>query len=82
MGSKGAALSNAVSYALNLFMLALYVRLSSACKRRTWNGFSVEGFKELRPFAALAVQGRAHGSAAGASLQGLQIWRASKKKAQ
>lgn len=55
MGSKGAALSNAVSYALNLFMLALYVRLSSACKRRTWNGFSMEGFKELRPFAALAV---------------------------
>jgi MATE family multidrug resistance protein len=32
----------------------VYVRLSSAC-RRTWNGFSVEAFKELRPFAALAV---------------------------
>ncbi|XP_025821778.1 protein DETOXIFICATION 16-like [Panicum hallii] len=54
MGSKGAALSNAISYSVNLVILAVYVRLSSAC-RRTWNGFSVEAFKELRPFAALAV---------------------------
>ncbi|GJN02950.1 hypothetical protein PR202_ga20346 [Eleusine coracana subsp. coracana] len=54
MGIKGAALSNAISYAVNLIMLALYVRLSSACER-TWNGFSMEGLKELRPFAALAV---------------------------
>ncbi|XP_066353257.1 protein DETOXIFICATION 16-like isoform X1 [Miscanthus floridulus] len=54
MGSKGAALSNAVSYGLNLVILALYVRLSGACER-TWNGFSVEGFKELRQFANLAV---------------------------
>ncbi|KAK3142618.1 hypothetical protein QOZ80_4BG0349010 [Eleusine coracana subsp. coracana] len=54
MGIKGAALSNAISYAVNLLILALYVRLSSACER-TWNGFSMEGFKELRPFAALAV---------------------------
>jgi MATE family multidrug resistance protein len=54
MGSKGAALSNAVSYGLNLAILALYVRLSGACER-TWNGFSMEGFKELRQFANLAV---------------------------
>ncbi|CAL5008037.1 unnamed protein product [Urochloa decumbens] len=54
MGSKGAALANAVSCALNLVILALYVRMSSSC-RRTWNGFSMEAFKELRPFAALAV---------------------------
>ncbi|KAJ1267729.1 hypothetical protein BS78_07G079900 [Paspalum vaginatum] len=54
MGSKGAAISNAVSYALNLLILALYVRLSSACKR-TWTGFSMDGLKELRGFAALAV---------------------------
>ncbi|CAO2168238.1 unnamed protein product [Urochloa humidicola] len=54
MGSKGAALANAVSSAVNLAMLALYVRMSSAC-RRTWNGFSMEAFKELRSFAALAV---------------------------
>ncbi|OEL21224.1 Protein DETOXIFICATION 16 [Dichanthelium oligosanthes] len=54
MGSKGAALSNAISYAVNLAMLAAYVRLSGACKE-TWNGFSMEGFKELRRFADLAV---------------------------
>jgi MATE family multidrug resistance protein len=54
LGSKGAAVSNAISYAVNLVILALYVRLSSACKR-TWNGFSMEGFKELRQFANLAV---------------------------
>ncbi|KAL6839348.1 hypothetical protein ACP4OV_030845 [Aristida adscensionis] len=54
MGSKGAALSNAISYAVNLAILALYVRLSSACKS-TWNGFSMEAFKELRRFTELAV---------------------------
>ncbi|RLM92705.1 protein DETOXIFICATION 16-like [Panicum miliaceum] len=53
MGSKGAALINAISDAVNLAMLALYVRLSSACKD-TWNGFSMEGFKDLG-FADLAV---------------------------
>ena len=54
MGSKGAALSNAGSYAVSLAMLSLYVRRSGAC-RRTWNGFSMEAFKDLRPFVALAV---------------------------
>ncbi|TVU12903.1 hypothetical protein EJB05_46569 [Eragrostis curvula] len=54
MGSRGAALSNAVSYAINLVMLALYVRMSSACKG-TWNGFSKDGLLELRRFTKLAV---------------------------
>ncbi|GJN38669.1 hypothetical protein PR202_gb27734 [Eleusine coracana subsp. coracana] len=54
MGSKGAALSTAISYAINLTILALYVRLSSACKR-TWTGFSAEAFAGLRDFAKLAV---------------------------
>ncbi|KAL6903573.1 hypothetical protein ACP4OV_004386 [Aristida adscensionis] len=56
MGSKGAALSTAVSYGVNLAILALYVRLSSSCKR-TWTGFSVEAFsfRELRRFTELAV---------------------------
>jgi MATE family multidrug resistance protein len=54
MGAKGAALSNAISYAVNLVMLSVYVRLSSSCKD-TWNGFSREGFKDLRKFADLAV---------------------------
>jgi MATE family multidrug resistance protein len=53
MGSKGAALSNAVSYAINLIILALYVRLSAACKE-TWNGFSWEAFKDLWRFTELA----------------------------
>ncbi|CAO2187219.1 unnamed protein product [Urochloa humidicola] len=54
LGSKGAALANAISCAINLVILALYVRMSSVC-RRTWNGFSMEAFKELRSFTALAV---------------------------
>ncbi|KAM0845241.1 hypothetical protein ACQ4PT_056514 [Festuca glaucescens] len=53
MGSKGAALSGAISYSANLAMLTLYTRLSGACKR-TWTGFSMEAFKELRQFGALA----------------------------
>jgi multidrug resistance protein, MATE family len=53
MGSKGAALSNGVSYAVNLVVLALYVRLSGAC-RETWKGFSREAFKDLWRFAELA----------------------------
>ncbi|XP_066367018.1 protein DETOXIFICATION 16-like isoform X1 [Miscanthus floridulus] len=53
MGSKGAALSNAVSYAINLIILALYVRLSAACKE-TWHGFSWEAFKDLWRFTELA----------------------------
>ena len=54
MGSKGAALSNAVSYAVNLVILAVYVRVSTACKD-TWSGFSREAFKELRQFTELAM---------------------------
>ncbi|TVU30915.1 hypothetical protein EJB05_22568, partial [Eragrostis curvula] len=54
MGSKGAALSTAVTGAINLAMQASYIRMSSACKA-TWNGFSREAFKELRHFAELAV---------------------------
>ncbi|KXG21781.1 hypothetical protein SORBI_3009G106900 [Sorghum bicolor] len=41
MGSKGAALSAAVSYGVNLTILALYVRLSGACNA-TWTGFSTD----------------------------------------
>jgi MATE family multidrug resistance protein len=56
MGSKGAALSAAVSYGTNLTILALYVRMSGACKK-TWTGFSREAFTitGLRGFAKLAV---------------------------
>nr|CAB3494662.1 unnamed protein product [Digitaria exilis] len=54
MGSKGAALSNAISYAVNLGMLAVYVRVSGACKE-TWSGFSKEAFKDLLRFTELAL---------------------------
>ncbi|XP_047059139.1 protein DETOXIFICATION 16-like [Lolium rigidum] len=54
MGSRGAALSNAVSYCVNLAILVVYVRVSSACKR-TWTGFSMEAWKELRRFTQLAI---------------------------
>ncbi|CAD6334102.1 unnamed protein product [Miscanthus lutarioriparius] len=54
MGSKGAALSSAISYSFNLAMLALYVRFSSACKR-TWTGFSTEAFRDLLRFTKLAI---------------------------
>ncbi|CAM0908082.1 unnamed protein product [Alopecurus aequalis] len=53
MGSKGAALSIGVSYATNLAMLTLYTKLSGACNK-TWTGYSMEAFKELRQFTALA----------------------------
>ncbi|KAF0930091.1 hypothetical protein E2562_027922 [Oryza meyeriana var. granulata] len=54
MGSKGAALSGAVTYWTNLAILALYVRLSSACET-TWTGFSMDALRELRRFTDLAV---------------------------
>lgn len=54
MGGKGAALSTAVSYGISLTILALYVRMSSACKR-TWTGFSTEAFAGLSDYAKLAV---------------------------
>ncbi|KAL6604797.1 hypothetical protein ACP70R_042741 [Stipagrostis hirtigluma subsp. patula] len=54
MGSRGAALSNAVSYWVNLGILAVYVRVSSAC-RETWTGFSAEAFRDALGFFRLAV---------------------------
>uniref|UniRef100_A0A0E0G6N9 Protein DETOXIFICATION n=1 Tax=Oryza nivara TaxID=4536 RepID=A0A0E0G6N9_ORYNI len=54
MGSKGAALSNAVSYWINVAILAVYVRVSSSCKK-TWTGFSVEAFHDPLSFFRLAI---------------------------
>jgi len=54
MGSKGAALSNAVSYWVNVAILAVYVRVSSACKE-TWTGFSTEAFRDALSFFRLAI---------------------------
>ncbi|CAI9098555.1 OLC1v1035224C1 [Oldenlandia corymbosa var. corymbosa] len=54
LGSKGAALANAISYWINLLLLATYVRLSPSCKK-TWNGFSKDSLKGVPKFLKLAV---------------------------
>jgi MATE family multidrug resistance protein len=54
LGSRGAALSIAISYWINVIVLAVYVRVSSSCKK-TWTGFSVEAFHDLLSFFRLAV---------------------------
>ncbi|XP_047064901.1 protein DETOXIFICATION 16-like [Lolium rigidum] len=54
LGSKGAALSIAISYWINVIVLAVYVRVSSSCKK-AWTGFSVEAFHDLLSFFRLAV---------------------------
>nr|CAB3467982.1 unnamed protein product [Digitaria exilis] len=54
MGSKGAALGNAVSYWVNVAILAVYVRVSPDCNK-TWTGFSMEAFGDALGFLRLAV---------------------------
>uniref|UniRef100_A0A453RG22 Protein DETOXIFICATION n=1 Tax=Aegilops tauschii subsp. strangulata TaxID=200361 RepID=A0A453RG22_AEGTS len=54
MGSKGAALSNAISYWVYVIVLAVYVRVSGSCKE-TWTGFSTEAFRDVLSFFRLAV---------------------------
>uniref|UniRef100_A0A0D9XIS6 Protein DETOXIFICATION n=1 Tax=Leersia perrieri TaxID=77586 RepID=A0A0D9XIS6_9ORYZ len=55
MGSRGAALANAVSYGVNVAILAFYVRASKSGCKATWGSFSGEAFRELRQFVALAL---------------------------
>nr|XP_051186320.1 protein DETOXIFICATION 16-like isoform X2 [Lolium perenne]XP_051186321.1 protein DETOXIFICATION 16-like isoform X2 [Lolium perenne] len=54
MGIKGAAVANAISFLVNVSILALYVRLSPSCKT-TWTGFSCEAFHDIPAFLKLAV---------------------------
>ncbi|KAA8542245.1 hypothetical protein F0562_023619 [Nyssa sinensis] len=54
LGTKGAALSNAISYWINVLILAIYIKCSPACQR-TWTGFSKEGMKNLVSFLSLAI---------------------------
>ncbi|KAK3129127.1 hypothetical protein QOZ80_6BG0472000 [Eleusine coracana subsp. coracana] len=54
LGSKGAALSNAVSNWINVAVLAVYVRVSDTCKE-TWTGFSAEAFRDAFGFIRLAI---------------------------
>lgn len=54
LGSKAAALSTAISYWINVLILAVYIRFSPNCQK-TWNGFSKEGMKDLVGFLSLAI---------------------------
>ncbi|CAL4969903.1 unnamed protein product [Urochloa decumbens] len=54
MGRNGAAMANGVSYFANLSFLAVYIRVSPAC-RSTWTGFSAEAFRGVCDFLKLAV---------------------------
>lgn len=54
LGSRGAALSNSISYWVNVLLISLYVKFSPACKQ-TWTGFSVRALHNLLDFLKLAV---------------------------
>ncbi|KAG1334157.1 protein DETOXIFICATION 16-like [Cocos nucifera] len=54
LGSRGAALANSFSYWMNVLLLALFVKLSPACKK-TWTGFSREALHDISNFFRLAV---------------------------
>lgn len=54
LGTKGAALATTISYWINTLILALYIKLSRAC-RRTWTGFSTEALSDVLNFLRLAV---------------------------
>ena len=53
-GHKGAALSNAISYWINVLILAIYIKFSPLCEK-TWTGFSKEGMRNLVSFLWLAI---------------------------
>ncbi|KAL4320592.1 hypothetical protein AHAS_Ahas14G0025900 [Arachis hypogaea] len=54
LGSTGAALSNCISYWVNVLILALYIKFSSRCSE-TWTGFSLEAFHNIPSFLKLAI---------------------------
>ncbi|CAO2034456.1 unnamed protein product [Urochloa humidicola] len=54
LGYKGAALASAISYLTNVSILAIYVRLSPACKN-TWRGLAKEAFHDIPNFLKLGV---------------------------
>lgn len=54
LGSRGAALANAISLWINVLLLAIYIRVSPSCKK-TWTGFSKEAFHNIPTFFKLAV---------------------------
>ncbi|XP_059639537.1 protein DETOXIFICATION 16-like [Cornus florida] len=54
LGNRGAALANAISYWINVLLLALYVKFSPSCAK-TWTGFSKEALHNILTFLKLAV---------------------------
>ncbi|XP_061374555.1 protein DETOXIFICATION 16-like [Gastrolobium bilobum] len=54
LGSKGAALSNSISYWVNVILISLYVEFSPSCKQ-SWTGFSKRPLHNLLDFLKLAV---------------------------
>ncbi|XP_065860354.1 protein DETOXIFICATION 16-like isoform X2 [Euphorbia lathyris] len=54
LGSKGAALAISISYWINVFLLAMYIKLSPACIN-TWIGFSKEAMHDILSFLKLAI---------------------------
>ncbi|KAH6763068.1 MATE efflux family protein [Perilla frutescens var. hirtella] len=53
-GSRGAAVANAVSYWINVVLLVVYIKFSSACAE-SFTGFSREAFSDMLGFLRLAV---------------------------
>ncbi|KAK4720775.1 hypothetical protein R3W88_011008 [Solanum pinnatisectum] len=54
LGNKGAALANAASYWINVFLLAAYIGISPSCKS-TWTGFSIVAFSDIPRYLRLAI---------------------------
>ncbi|XVF09522.1 hypothetical protein REPUB_Repub07fG0100700 [Reevesia pubescens] len=54
LGFRGAALANAISNWINVFLLVFYVKLSPSCAK-TWAGFSKEAFHNVFTFLRLAI---------------------------
>ncbi|XLR17968.1 hypothetical protein S83_045880, partial [Arachis hypogaea] len=54
LGSRGAAISNCISYWVNVLILALYIKFSPKCSQ-TRTEFSVEAFHDIPSFLKLAI---------------------------
>ncbi|XP_059636265.1 protein DETOXIFICATION 16-like [Cornus florida] len=54
LGNRGAALANAISYWINVLLLALYVCFSPSCNK-TWTGFSNKALHDIPKFVRLAI---------------------------
>lgn len=51
---RGAALANSISYWINAFLTALYVKTSSCCSE-TWTGFTVDALHNVLAFLRISI---------------------------